>query len=198
MLVNHPRTGKTMRLPRPYKFFADAREIVEEAYPGDIIGLPNNGHFAIGDTLCANNAFNFAPIPHFPPGHFARLINLDIGKHKQFSNGLQQLETEGAMQVFHEIEAQRRDPILAVLGTLQFDVVQARLENEYGVPTRLEMLPYQLARRVAGPPEHIERLPWRYSALRTQDRSGQLVAIFRTRHEFDFYSEQYPELDFWS
>jgi peptide chain release factor 3 len=198
MQVNHPRTGKTMRLPRPYKFFADAREVVEEAYPGDIIGLPNNGHFAIGDTVCANDAFNFAPIPRFPPEHFARLINLEVSKHKQFSKGLQQLETEGAMQVFHEVEAQRRNPILAVLGTLQFEVVQARLENEYGVLTRLEMLPHQLARRVAGPPEQIERLPWRYGTLRTQDRSGQLVALFRTQHEFNFYSEQSPELDFWS
>lgn len=198
MLVNHPRTGKTIRLPRPYKFFADAREIIEEAYPGDIIGLPGNGRFAIGDTLCANDAFNFAPIPRFPPEYFARLINLDVSKHKQFAKGLQQLEIEGAMQVFHEVNAQRRDPILAVLGALQFDVVQARLENEYGVPTRLEMLPHRLARRVAGPPEQIERLPWRYGALRTEDSSGQLVAIFQTRHEFDFFSKQYPELDFWS
>ncbi len=102
------------------------------------------------------------------------------------------------MQVFHEVEAQRRDPILAVLGTLQFEVVQARLENEYGVSTRLEMLPHELARRVAGPPEQIERLPWRYGTLRAQDKSGQLVALFRTHHEFNFYSEQYPELDFWS
>lgn len=197
MLVNHPRTGKTMRLPRPYKFFADACEVVEEAYPGDIIGLPHNGHFVIGDTICANETFNFAPIPRFPPENFARLINLDLGKHKQFSKGVQQLETEGVMQVLHEVDAQRRDSILAVLGALQFEVVQARLENEYGVPTRLEMLPHQLARRVAGLPEQIERLPWRYGALRTQDRSGQLVALFQTRHQFDFYSEQYPEINFW-
>lgn len=198
MVVNHPRTGKTMRLPRPYKFFADAREVVEEAYPGDIIGLPHNGYFAIGDTVCANDPFNFAPIPRFPPEHFARLINLDLSKHKQFAKGLQQLEIEGAMQVFHEVEAQRRDPILAVLGILQFEVVQARLENEYGVPTRLEMLPHELARRVAGPPEQIERLPWRYGTLRTQDKSGQLVALFRTQHEFNVYSERSPELNFWS
>ena len=196
MQVTHPRTGKTIRLSRPYSFFADTREVVEEAYPGDIIGLPNQD-FAIGDTICTGPAFNFAPIPRFPPEHFARLINLDMSKQKQFLKGVQQLETEGAMQVLYQVNAQRREPILAVLGGLQFEVVQARLADEYNVSTRLEKLPHQLARRVAGPPEQIERLPWRSSPLRTQDRAGRLVALFQSQYEFSVYEQNYPELKFW-
>ncbi len=196
MLVNHTRTGKSLRLPRPYKFFADTREVVEEAYPGDIIGLPNRD-FAIGDTICVDRTFHFEPIPRFPAAHFARLINLEISKQKQFLKGIQQLETEGVMQVLYETDIQRREPILAVLGGLQFEVAQARLADEYNVQTRLEMLPHELARWVEGPAEKIERLPWRYGTIRAQDRTGQLVAIFRTQHEFNFYSEQYPELNFW-
>ncbi len=197
MLVNHPRSGKTVRLPRPYKFFADTREVVEEAYPGDIIGLPNRD-FAIGDTICVDRTFHFEPIPRFPPEHFARLINLDIDKQKQFLKGIKLLETEGVMQVLYETNVQRREPILAVLGVLQFEVAQARLADEYNVQTRLEVLPHQVGRWVEGPAEQIERLPWRYGAIRTQDRAGRLVALFKSEHEFNFYREQYPELRFWA
>lgn len=193
--VNHTRTGKSFRLSRPYRFFADDREVVEEAYAGDIIGLPNS-HFTIGDTLCENEAFNFDPIPSFAPEHFARLINVDVGKYKQFAKALDQLETEGAMQVLHEADAQRRDPILAVVGVLQFEVVQARLEAEYNVVTRLDILPHRLSRWVEGPAEQIEQLPWRYALLRTQDKSGRLVALFNSEHELNYYRDKYPDLVF--
>jgi peptide chain release factor 3 len=196
MTANHSRTGKQVRLNRPYKLFADEREVIEEAYAGDIIGLPGGGDFAIGDTLTAHGNFSFAPIPRFPPEHFARLINNDIGKQKQFLKGLRQLETEGAMQVLYETDAMKRDPILAVVGVLQFDVVQARLQEEYNVPTRLEMLPHQLARLVTGPAEQIELLPWRYGLMRCQDGDGRLVALFRSEHELNFYSDKHPDLRF--
>ena len=193
--VNHPRTGKTFRLSRPYRFFAEDREVVEEAYAGDIIGLPNS-QFTIGDTICENDAFNFDPIPSFAPEQFARLINIDVGKYKQFAKGLQQLETEGAMQVLHETDAQRRDPILAVVGVLQFEVVQARLEAEYNVVTRLEILPHRLSRWVEGSEEQINQLPWRYALLRTEDRNGRLVALFNSEHELNYYIDKHPDLAF--
>ncbi len=196
MPVTHTRTGKSMRLPRPYKFFADSREVVEAAYPGDIIGLPNKRDFHIGDTISAGKAFNFEAIPRFPPEHFGRLINLDISKQKQFLKGLRQLETEGAMQVLYETEAQRREPILAVVGILQFEVVQARLESEYNVKTRLNMLPHSLCRLVVGPEEQIEALPWQYSMIRAQDAYGRLVALMNSPHELTFYDNKYPELLF--
>lgn len=195
--VNHSRSGRTIRLSRPYKFFAESREIVEEAYAGDIIGLPGKRLFNIGDTLSEESEFSFDPIPRFPAEHFARLINMDVNKQKQFLKGIHQLETEGAMQVLYETDAQRRDPILAVVGVLQFDVVQARLENEYNVPTRLEMLPHRLSRCITGPPEQIEQLPWRYSGmLRVRDAQERLIGLFNSEHELNYYRDKHPEIDF--
>lgn len=196
MVVVHTRTGRSLRLPRPYTFFADERTVVEEAYAGDIIGLPGNKEFAIGDTLSADRPFNYQPIPRFAPEHFGRLIALDISKQKQFLKGLHQLETEGAMQVLYDADALRRDPILAVVGRLQFEVVQARLEDEYHVQTRLEMLPHQLCRYVSGPQETIEQLPWRYGMLRAQDGEGRLVALFSSPHELHYYAQKHSDLTF--
>lgn len=194
--VKQQRTGKTIKLSRTYTFFADERQVVDEAYAGDIIGIPGNRDFSIGDTLTASGSFQFDPIPRFSPENFARLINLDVSKQKQFNKGLQQLETEGAMQILYETDAARRDPILAVVGVLQFEVVQARLENEYNVKTQLEIIPHQLSRWVEGPEAEIEKLPWRYSIMRTQDRDGRLVALFNSEHEFNFYKNKHPEITF--
>ncbi|MDX1663177.1 MAG: peptide chain release factor 3 [Candidatus Promineifilaceae bacterium] len=197
MVVNHPRTGNTVRLSRPYRFFAEDREVVDEAYPGDIIGLPGGRRdFAIGDTLAAGDSFRFDPIPRFQPEHFARLILEDISKYKQFRKGIAQLEMEGAMQVLYQADAARREPILAVVGMLQFEVVQARLEQEYGVPTRLEHLPYQEVRLVEGSPERIEALPWEYGMVRTEDGDGNLLALFRSAFEVGYYTDKFPDISF--
>ncbi len=194
MTVCHAQSGALLRLPRPYRFFANEREVIEEAYPGDIIGLPSNGQFAIGDTLVAGASFQFAPIPRFQPEYFALLRNTDIGKQKQFLKGLRQLETEGAMQVLYEQDAGQRHPILAVVGRLQFDVVQARLEAEYGVSTKLEPLTYRLARWLDGPGEAIERLPWGHGLLRARDAAGQTVALFRSQFDLDYCRDKHPQV----
>ncbi len=194
--VKHPKTGKLIKLSRTYKFFADERAVVDEAYAGDIIGLPGNREFGIGDTISSEGDFSFDPIPRFAAEHYARLINLDVGKQKQFLKGIHQLESEGAMQVLYQTDAARRDPILAVVGVLQFEVVQARLENEYKVKTKLEPLPHQLSRWVEGPQEQIDQLPWRYGMMRTEDLDGRLVALFSSPHELDFYGGKYPDIQF--
>ncbi len=196
MTVQHPRSGRSIRLSRPYKFFADDREVVEDAYPGDIIGLPGNRLFSIGDTISAGGAFQYAPIPTFPPEHFARLVNADVSKQKQFLKGLDQLQTEGAMQLLYEVDALRREPILAVVGLLQLDVVEARLADEYGVETRREMLPQALCRWIVGDPGQIEGLPWRYGIMKTQDAAGRLVGLFNTEFELNYYREKFPGLTF--
>ncbi|HFC11794.1 MAG TPA: peptide chain release factor 3 [Anaerolineae bacterium] len=196
MTVKHPRSGKMIKLARPYAFFADERTVVEEAFAGDILGLPGNRLFTIGDTLSAGKAFRFDPIPRFAAEHFGRLINLDISKQKNFQKALEQLETEGAMQVLYEVNAMRRDPILAVVGVLQFEVVQARLEDEYKVKTKLERLGHSLSRWVTGPAEIIDKLPWRYGVIRARDLEGRLVAIFNSAHELAFYEDKYPEVSF--
>ncbi len=151
MLVWHPRLGRKVRMTRPHRLFARERETVEEAFPGDVIGLTNPGLFAIGDTLCLGDTFEYAAIPRFSPECFGRLINQDVSRYKQFHKGLQQLEEEGVIQVLHAADQMRREPILAAVGELQLDVVQARLQGEYGVETTIERLPYSCARWVGGP-----------------------------------------------
>jgi peptide chain release factor 3 len=196
MLVTHVQSGKTIRLQRPYRLFANEREVIDEAYPGDVVGLPNTGDFAIGDTLCEGNLLRFASIPRFQPEHFALLRNNDPGKQKQFIKGLRQLETEGAVQVYHNVNAMKREPILAVVGQLQFEVVQARLLNEYSVITTLERLQLTEARFVEGPEKVIEQLPMRNEVLLARDSDERLILLFSSSFYIRYYSEKHPELTF--
>ena len=196
MPVLHTQSGKTVRLLRPYKLFANEREVVDDAFPGEIIGLPNSGDFSIGDTLCTGAPVKFAPIPRFQPEHFAELHLLDISKQKQFQKGLRQLETEGAVQVLYNENAMRRAPILAVVGLLQFDVVQARLENEYGVKTRLEVMNYTLARWLEGPDDILATLPIRSDIMVVRDSRDRLMMLFSSDFYLRYISEKYPQLHF--
>ncbi|HYN90231.1 MAG TPA: peptide chain release factor 3 [Ardenticatenaceae bacterium] len=192
MVVEHARTGKPVRLSRAQRFFAQERETVEEAYPGDVIGLPNPGVFAIGDTICTGTPVEFEPLPRFAPEHFARLSNRDTNRYKQFNKGLAQLEAEGALQVLYEPDAFRREPILAAVGRLQFDVVQFRLKSEYDVETTLEVLPYSTARIVEADPATIEKLPWG-ATLRTVDRDGRTMALFASEWSTNYWKERYAD-----
>ena len=196
LTATHSQSGKTVRLQRPYKLFANEREVIEDAYPGDILGLPNSGGFAIGDTLTTQAGVQFAAIPRFTPEHFALLHNRDISKQKQFQKGLHQLESEGAVQVLIDVNAFRREPILAVVGQLQFDVVRARLENEYNVPTSLEPLSYTIARLLTGPADVIDKLPMRSDILLVHDTQDRLVILFTSPFYLNYFSEKFPELHF--
>ncbi|NJN80366.1 MAG: peptide chain release factor 3 [Anaerolineales bacterium] len=192
----HAQSGKTLKLMRPYKAFANEREIIEEAFPGDVLGLPNNGIFAIGDSLSAGKPMQFAPIPRFQPEHFALLRNLDVGKQKQFTKGLLQLESEGAVQILYNINAFKREPILAVVGQLQFDVVQARLQSEYNVTSELERLTHPLLRWIQGTDKEIEALPNRGDVIIARDSRNAWTALFQSPFLLKHYTEKYPELRF--
>jgi peptide chain release factor 3 len=172
--------------------------VIDEAFPGDVVGLPNTGGLAIGDTLCgcAGKVVKFAPIPRFQPELFALLRNTDVAKQKQFIKGVRQLESEGAVQVLYRLDAVKREPILAAVGQLQFDVVQARLENEYGVHTALEMLAFDVARWVSGPEEMIQRLPSRNDVVLARDSEGSYVVLFGSPFYLRYASEQFPALRF--
>jgi peptide chain release factor 3 len=124
------------------------------------------------------------------------LRNLDLSKHKQFNKSLRQLESEGAVQVFYDTNALRREPILAVVGVLQFDVVQARLEMEYTVPTELKPLPYTIARWIEGSEDSIESIQTRRSVLRARDTKERQVVLFESSFYLNYYSEKFPELTF--
>ena len=191
-----PRLGRTVRLARPHRLFGQDRETVEEAFPGDVVGLVNPGLFAIGDTLCEGEPLQFAPVPRFPAECFARIENRSTGRHKQFHAGLAQLEEEGAIQVLFAIDG-AREPILAAVGDLQLDVTAARLRSEYGVETDVHRLPYETALWVEGAAEGGKGLIWpTREALRAEDREGRLVALFGSDWVRRYAEEKNPGVVF--
>jgi peptide chain release factor 3 len=143
----HMQQGRKIKLSRPQQLMASEREIIAEAYAGDIIGVFDPGVFSIGDTLCtASNKFHFDPIPTFAPEHFARVRPKDTLKRKQFIKGAEQIAQEGAIQIFKIPFTGMEEVIVGVVGTLQFDVFQYRLKNEYNVEIIMEGLPYESLR----------------------------------------------------
>lgn len=197
MLVYHSRLDRKVRMTRPHRLFGRERETIEEAFAGDVVGLVNPGLFAIGDTLCSAAPLKYDGIPRFHPECFGILINRNLSKNKQFQKGLQQLEEEGVMQVLFSPDGARREPILAVVGNLQFDVVQARLQYEYDVETSVERLPYTSARWISGDPKAIDKMVrLRWEGMHLQDRDGQMVALFSTERECAFHQKHYPEIEF--
>ena len=197
MAATNPRLGKTIRLTRPQKLFASEREVVDVAFPGDIIGLTNPGVFALGDTICTGPTLRFQDIPRFAPEHFAVLRNARTEKYKQFQKGVTELAEEGVVQLFHEINAARTEPILGVVGRLQFEVIQFRLKSEYGVETRLDMLPYNLARWVVGESDAVRDGYWSSSGMRrVVDERGAAVVLFESEWGMNFVIEKNPRLTF--
>jgi peptide chain release factor 3 len=158
MQVQHVRTGKQLRLSAPTQFLARDRTIIEEAWPGDVIGIHDRGTLRIGDTLSANGPLEFSDIPRFSPEHFARVQIRDPLRRKQLDTGLQQLSEEGAAQVFYQQSIAGPAPMVGAVGMLQFDVLLHRLEHEYGVSAKLDFLPYRFARWVEGPGDVIDQL----------------------------------------
>ncbi len=194
MEVVHSRTGKKLRLSRAHRVFGQDRETVEEAFPGDILGLVNPGEFRLGDTLCGRQAFNFDALPQFSPENFAILRCRDTARRKQFERGLCQLVEEGAVQMFHEPQAKRREPILGAVGELQFDVVRYRLQGEYNTETQIERLPFEVARWLDIAPAELRSLQLPYGCVLAQDELGNHAILFKSRWEADYYQRQNPRL----
>ena len=145
----HVQSGRKMRLSQPQTMMAAEREIVDEAYAGDIIGVFDPGMFSIGDTLCApGKSFQFDPIPTFAPEHFRRVRPKDTLKRKQFIKGTEQIAQEGGIQIFKIPYAGMEEVIVGCVGTLQFDVFEYRLKNEYKVDIIMDNLPYEYLRWV--------------------------------------------------
>ena len=150
MEVWHERTGKMLKLAQPQQFLAQDRQIIDTAYPGDIVGLFDPGVFGIGDTVCdASHKFKYADFPVFPPEKFARVQAKDTMKRKQFVKGIEQLTQEGAIQLFQQAGAGTESYIVGTVGTLQFEVLEYRLKNEYNVDIEMNMQPYEVARWMA-------------------------------------------------
>lgn len=194
MTVNHARTGKVIRLSRPQKLFAQDRESIDVAYPGDVIGLNNPGVFAIGDTIYNGKKLEYEGIPSFSPELFAYLRNPNPSKFKQFHKGVTELQEEGAVQIMYSEDEAKRDPILAAVGQLQFEVVQFRMQNEYNVETTLEMLPYSVARWVVGGWEAVKKVGRLFNTVTVKDNWGRPVLLFRNEWNCQQVESDHPEL----
>jgi peptide chain release factor 3 len=196
MVVHNTRSGKDVRLTRAMKLFAADREVVDEAYAGDVVGLANPGLFAIGDTLCSGEPVALDPIPSFAPEHFAFVRSPDAASYKSFGKGIEQLREEGAVQVFYTSDRTRTEPILAAVGELQFEVTKYRLESEYGVRTEWSRLPFTFARRVVGSAEAISQAQMPSAARMAEDAGGSPVALFESDWSVRLAEEWNPALRF--
>lgn len=197
MTVSHARTGKTVRLSRPQKLFAQGRESLEEAYAGDVIGLNNPGVFAIGDTIYKGKKLEYEGIPCFSPELFAYLKNPNPSKFKQFQKGIKELQEEGAVQIMYSTDEFKREPILAAVGQLQFEVVQHRLENEYGVESRLEPMGYSVARWITNENawEALEKAGKIFNTMVVKDLWERPVLLLKNEWNLNQIMGDHPHLE---
>jgi peptide chain release factor 3 len=191
----HVRTGKKVKFSSPNAFFAERKEIVEESFPGDIVGIHDTGNFKIGDTLTEGEVLNFKGIPSFSPEHFRYVNNADPMKSKQLYKGLDQLMDEGVAQLFTlEMNGRR---VVGTVGALQYEVIQYRLEHEYGAKCTYENLAAHKACWVA--PENpksdefkeFKRVKQRYLA---KDKQGQLVFLADSEFTIQMTQNKYPSV----
>jgi peptide chain release factor 3 len=194
MRVHHYRLGKEIRLARAEQMMAQERQSVDEAYAGDIIGLYDPGIFRIGDTLASTPNVAFEMVPRFSPEHFARIRLLDPMKRKQMQKGVEELAEEGTMQLFLE-PGREKDPILGVVGELQFEVLKYRLEHEYGAKVEMERLGFSHARWVTGPATPEELRKARIS-LAVWDIDHRPVALLRDDWELRRAAQDNPSWTF--
>jgi peptide chain release factor 3 len=187
-----PREEKPVRLSMPHQLFGAERQVIEEAWPGDVIGLFDTGTLRIGDTLSEGTAFEYAELPRFSPEIFARVRAKDALRRKQFEKGLEQLSQEGAIQIFQPRGGGMRDPILGAVGALQFEVLQYRLLHEYGADLALERLPHQVARWVSGEGFDPDRFEAEVDALCVEDRDQNPIALFKSEWNLNYAAGRHP------
>ena len=192
----HVQGNKKMRLSQPQQMMAAEREIVDEAYAGDVIGVFDPGIFSIGDTITSpNKKFKFSGIPTFAPEHFCRVSAKDSMKRKQFVKGTEQIAQEGAIQIFKLPNSGMEEVIVGVVGTLQFDVFQYRMKNEYNVDLRMEMLPYEEIRRIDKLGCPVEDLNLGSDAELLEDYRGNNLMVFSSYWAIDFTCRKNPGLE---
>lgn len=196
MWVTHTRTGQKIKLANSHKLFGQEREIVNEACAGDIVGFVGQADFQIGDTLAEDPSVSYDEIPRFPAECFAFLHNPNPSKFKPFRKGLDHLLGEGVVQSFTMKDTFQKAPLLAAVGPLQFEVVQYRLQSEYGAESRLEITPWQFARWLDPASESLEvdsaTLPT--GAGLAEDTAGRTVILFPNDWSFRFFTESQPRL----
>lgn len=192
---HHSRLGKKLRFSSPTSFMANAKSIIDEAWPGDVVGLYDNGDFTIGDTLTEGEPLMFKGIPSFSPEILREVINLDPFRSKQLDKGVRQLAGEGLAQLFI-IEAGQKK-IIGTVGELQYDVIKFRLEHEYGAKCRFASLPYTKACWVTSDDKkEMERFMVRKSGSVAFDRDGNPVFLAEGDWILKVVKESFPSLTF--
>ncbi|MEX2542353.1 MAG: peptide chain release factor 3 [Trueperaceae bacterium] len=189
MQAVHGRTGREVKLGQAHTMFAKERETVEHAFPGDIVGLVNPGLFRIGDVLSNRSGVEIVDFPRFAPEAFAVVYPEQADRRKTFRKGLEQLAEEGVVQVFYPAQG-ARDPVLGAVGTLQFDVFQHRMRDEYNVAVRLDQLPYKLVRWLSETPHPLPRF-----GMLVLDRDEKPVSLFKQEHEIRYFRSEHPDVE---
>ena len=191
----HVRNGKTVRFSSPTQFMAQRKSTIEEAYPGDIVGLPDNGIFKIGDTLTEGEEIHFKGLPSFSPEMFKYIENEDPMKSKQLNKGIEQLMDEGVAQLFINQFNQRK--IIGTVGQLQFEVIQYRLENEYNAKCRWEPVRlYKACWIEADNQEELENFKKRKYQYMAKDRQGRDVFLADSSYMLSMAQQDFKHIKF--
>lgn len=192
MQVTHAQSGRSFSTKYALTVFGRTRETVETAFPGDIVGLVNAGSLAPGDTIYAGRKVQFPPMPQFAPEHFRTLRAKSLGKYKQFRKALEQLDSEGVVQILRNDARGEANPVMAAVGPMQFEVMQARMEVEYNVETVTDPVPYSVARRTDA--ESAAELGRQRGVEVFTRTDGELIALFGDKWKLAFIEKEHPEL----
>ncbi|MBD1262894.1 peptide chain release factor 3 [Maribacter polysiphoniae] len=191
----HVRQGKNLKFSSPNAFFAEKKEIVDTSYPGDIVGLHDTGNFKIGDTLTEGESLHYKGIPSFSPEHFRYINNADPMKSKQLGKGIDQLMDEGVAQLF-TLELNGRK-VIGTVGALQFEVIQYRLEHEYGAKCSYENFPVYKACWVDpqdGKNDEFKEFKRVKQKFLAKDKQGQMVFLADSQFSLQMTQQKYPSV----
>lgn len=193
MQVTHAQSGRSFSTKYALTVFGRTRSTVETAFPGDIVGLVNAGSLAPGDTIYAGKKVQYPPMPQFAPEHFRTLRAKSLGKYKQFRKALDQLAAEGVVQILRNDARGDAAPVMAAVGPMQFEVMMARMENEYNVETVADPIPYSVARRTTA--ETAPELGKQRGVEIFTRTDGELVALFGDKWKLAFIEKEHPEFE---
>jgi peptide chain release factor 3 len=194
MKLKQSGTGKMISVHNPILFFAQEREVVDEAWPGDIIGIPNHGVLRVGDTLTESEDLVFTGIPNFAPEILRRVRLFDAMKAKHLKRALESLAEEGVTQVFKPLIGAQWT--VGVVGQLQLDVLKSRLQAEYGLDVDLEASPYETARWIGGTPEEVVKFRDANRGQMAEDRDGAPVFLAKSAWELGYVGGKFPNIRF--
>ena len=193
--VKHSRLDKELRLSYSSQFIANEKETVDEAFAGDIVGVADTGNFAIGDSVGSEKMVRFEDIPKFAPELFARMSVGDAMRRKKMQEALIHLSEEGAIQLFIDPVVGAQDPIIGVVGELQFEVLTHRMQDEYNLEVRLNRLPFTVARWPRTPEgKPLDQLKGNFNLYR--DMIDQPVLLLNQEWDLNWAKKEKPSVDF--